>query len=110
MRRSTVVLVMGLVFVLLGAGNWGFGGNRMSEYKQRRRFAVHMGGPAVREPFRGTSSILEKRGSAYDLFEDADIKYEYYRVIARGGRVMTLTGAVLVLGAIARQLAVRRSP
>ena len=109
MRRSTFVLVMGLVFLVLGAGNWGFGGSKMSEYKQRRRFAVQMGGPAVKEPFRGTTSILEKRSSAHDLFEDADIKYEYYRVIARGGRVMTLTGVALVLGAAARQLAVRRT-
>jgi hypothetical protein len=109
-RRSTVVLVMGLVFLLLGAGNWVFGGDKMSTYKHRRRHAAQMGGPAVKEPFRGTVSILEKRTSAHDLFEDADIKYEYYRVIARGGRMMTITGAVLVFGALARRIAVRQAP
>lgn len=106
-RRSSLVLVLGLVFLLLGAGNWAFGGDKMSEYKQRRRFAVQMGGPEVKERYRGTLGILEKRSSANDLFEDADIKYEYYRVIARGGRMMTITGAVLMLGALARRLAVR---
>ncbi len=101
------MLVLGFVFLLLGAGNWGFGGDKMSEYKQRRRFAAQMGGPAVKERYRGTAGVLEKRTSANDLFEDADIKYEYYRVIARGGRMMTITGAVLVIGALARRLAVR---
>lgn len=99
--------MLGFVFLLLGAGNWGFGGDKMSEYKQRRRFAVQMGGPEVKERYRGTLGILEKRSSANDLFEDADIKYEYYRVIARGGRMMTITGAMLMIGALARRLAVR---
>jgi len=36
-------------------------------------------------------------------YEDADIKYEYYRVIARGGRVMALAGFVLVIGALLRR-------
>jgi len=88
---------------LLGAGNWAFGGPKMSEYKQRRRHAAQMGGPSVRAPFRGTLSILDKRTSAHDLFDDADMKYEYYRVIARGGRVMTIAGFVLVVGALARR-------
>ena len=103
MRRSSTVFVIGLVLLLLGAGNWAFGGPKMSEYKQRRRHAVQIGGQAVKAPFRGTLSILDKRTSAHDLYDDADIKYEYYRVIARGGRVMAITGAVLVVGALLRR-------
>jgi len=32
----------------LGAGNWVFGGDKMSTYKHRRRHAAQMGGPAVK--------------------------------------------------------------
>ena len=103
MRKSSTVLIIGLVLLLLGAGNWAFGGPKMTEYKQRRRHAVQIGGQAVRAPFRGTLSILDKRTSAHDLFDDADIKYEYYRVIARGGRVMAIAGFVLVVGALLRR-------
>ena len=103
MRKSSTFFVIGLAMLLLGAGNWAFGGPKMSEYKQRRRHAVQMGGPAVKLPFRGTLSILDKRTSANDLYDDADIKYEYYRVIARGGRVMAIAGAVLVVGALLRR-------
>jgi hypothetical protein len=102
-RKSSTVLVIGLVLLLLGAGNWAFGGPKMSKYKQRRRHAVQIGGPAVKAPFRGTLSILDKRSSTNDLYDDADIKYEYYRVIARGGRVMAITGFVLVVGALLRR-------
>jgi hypothetical protein len=104
-RRSSTVLLVGIVLLLLGAGNWVFGGIKMTEYKQRRRAAAQLGGPAVKQPFRGTESILERRTGAHDLFEDADIKYEYYRVIARGGRVVTLVGAFLAASAVARRLA-----
>ena len=105
MRRSSTVLVIGSVLLILGIGNWLFGGAKMTEYKQRRRAAAQLGGPAVKQPFRGTSSILERRTGAHDLFEDADIKYEYYRVIARGGRVITFVGVFLMAGALARRLA-----
>lgn len=77
----------------------------MGEYKQRRRHAVQVGGPAVKQKFKGTLSILDRRTSAHDLFDDADIKYEYYRVFARGGRVVTFVGVFLVAGALARRLA-----
>ena len=110
MRKSSTVLIIGLVLLLLGAGNWAFGGPQMSEYKQRRRHAVQIGGQTVRDPFRGTLSVLDKRTSAHDLFEDADIKYEYYRVIARGGRVMAIAGFVLVVGALVRRYSKPTAP
>ena len=96
--------------LLLGAGNWAFGGPKMNEYKQRRRHAVQIGGQSVKTPFRGTMSILDKRTSAHDLYDDADIKYEYYRVIARGGRVMAIAGFVLVIGALLRRYAKPGTP
>jgi len=102
-RKSSTIFIIGLVLLLLGAGNWAFGGPKMSKYRQRRRHAVQIGGQAVKAPFRGTLSVLDKRTSAHDLYEDADIKYEYYRVIARGGRVMAITGFVLVIGSLLRR-------
>lgn len=97
------MLVAGLVVLVIGAGNWGFGGIKMTEYQSRRRVAAQLGGPPVKERFRGTLSALEPRTSAHDLFDDADIKYEYYRVFARGGRVITFAGIFLVAGALVRR-------
>jgi hypothetical protein len=89
----------------IGAGNWSFGGSKMEKYRDRRRLAAQIGGPAVKHKFNGTLSILEPRTNAHDLWDDADLKYEYYRVFARGGRVITIAGALLVTGALVRKLA-----
>ena len=103
MRRSSRVLVIGLCFLLLGLGNWGMGTAKMRHYKRQRAYWVQAGGAGVREPFRGTQSILEFRGEAHEMYEDARTKYRYYRVVHHGGRVLAVVGFVLVFGAVLRR-------
>jgi hypothetical protein len=106
MRRSSRVLVFGLCFLLLGLGNWGMGTAKMNHYKRQRAYAVQIGGAGVRERFAGTQSILQERGTAHELYEDARGKYRYYRVVHHGGRVLAIVGPVLVAGAVIRRTTV----
>ena len=61
MRRSSHVLIAGLVLLVLGIGNLRMGSDKMRQYGNRIAYARELGGPTVDLPFRGTESILEPR-------------------------------------------------
>lgn len=106
MRRSSRVLIVGLVLVVLGTGNWIMALSKRAKYEARKAHAVEIGGPSVRKPYRGTVSILELRTEAHELYEDARTKYDYYKVFHHGGRFLAIVGTVLVLGALVRRMVV----
>ena len=97
------MLILGLLLILLGIGNLAMGEAKLDQYDLDVREAVALGGPGVMRPYRGTASILEPASDAQLLYETALIKRDYYRVIRRGGRLLTTLGAVLVVGALLRQ-------
>jgi hypothetical protein len=104
------VLVFGLVIFGLGFGNWSMGLSKMAQHKERQLEAIRDGGVGVTEPFRGTASILEERTDAHEYYEDAVTRYRYYKLVRRGGRFLMAIGGLLVLGALARRIAVPSSP
>lgn len=106
--RSTVLLVIGFSLLALGAGNTMAGWSKMDEYRARKRAAIAAGGESVRLPFSGTPSILDPSTDAQLLYEGAAIKYEYYRIVRRGGFYMLGTGAAVLLVAAARGRGKRR--
>lgn len=107
--RSTLLLVVGLSFVALGAANTLVGWSKMDEYRHRKHAALAAGGESVRLPFSGTPSILDPSTDAQLLYESAAIKYEYYRIVRRGGFYFFGIGAALLLGvAIRSRLRQRR--
>ena len=87
----------------LGIGNWTMGSIKLAQYGSRMAAAVAEGGPEVRRPFRGTESILERRTDAHELYTKSLIKREQYRVVHRGGRMLTLLGSAFILIALARR-------
>jgi hypothetical protein len=101
-RRSSRVLIAGIVLLLLGLGNWAMGVNKVAQYKARQKEAIRMGGGAVTEPFRGTASILHEQTEAQDLYEEAVARYRYYKLVRRGGRFFMIIGALLATGALLR--------
>jgi len=105
-RRSSHVLVAGVVLLVLGVGNWHMGSDKMRQYANRIAYARELGGPGVERPFRGTASILEPRTTANELYEDATAKHEYYRLVFRGGRLLCLLGGVLIASALLRRILV----
>lgn len=94
---SRLPTVVGLCLVALGLANAAAGWTKMDEYRERKQAAVVAGGESVKLPFEGTTSILAPSTDAQLLYESANIKYQYYRVVRRGGFYLTGTGVVLLL-------------
>jgi hypothetical protein len=88
----------------LGAGNWWMGAYKMHAYGREMHRALRDGGPAVRQPYRGTETILAPHTDAHDRYTNAAFKYEYYHVLFRGGRLLFILGTLLVGGAVARRV------
>jgi len=109
LRRSSRVLIFGIVIFTLGAGNWAFGSNKTVQYKARQLEAIRMGGFDVSRPFRGTASILEDRTEMNEFYEDSVTRYRYYKVVRRGGRFLMSIGGLIILGALVRRIAVPQS-
>jgi hypothetical protein len=107
--RSKIVVIVGLCLVALGAANALTGNSKMDEYRARKRAAVAAGGESVKLPFSGTPSILDPTTDAQLLYESAAIKYEYYRIVRRGGYYFLGIGGVLLVGAAIRSR-IRRRP
>ena len=105
-RRSSRVFIAGLCLVILGLGNWSMGSSKLAQYGGQMAEAREAGGPSVERPFRGTASILEERGEAHDRFASARLKYEYYRVVHRGGLLLLGLGTVFIGGALLRRMLV----
>jgi hypothetical protein len=105
-RRSSRVLIFGLVLLVLGYGNWAMGHSKVQMYKHRQREAIRMGGGLdVTTPFRG--HFLHPRGTDRSA-----------RALRRVGRALSLlqgnaprrpllmqVGGVLIAGAILRRIA-----
>jgi len=111
MARSTgkIVVIVGISLIALGAANAITGDVKMDEYRARKHAAIAAGGESVRLPFSGTPSILDPSTDAQLLYEGASIKYEYYRIVRRGGRYFIGIGAVLLIGAAIRSRLKRRN-
>ncbi|RMF22806.1 MAG: hypothetical protein D6760_06700 [Deltaproteobacteria bacterium] len=104
------MLILGIVLLVLGAGNWIMGADKVHHYARRQRQALARGGPSVARPLVGTEAILDPHPQARQLYEDATAKYEYYRIVYRGGRLLVLLGVVLTAGAVIRRLIVPERP
>ncbi len=97
------MFLVGMALLLLGSANWLMGRSKMKEYEAVLQNAIAIDGPSIAEPFRGTATILEPATDARFLYESASIKRDYYRVVKRGGRFLTVLGTILVLGAMLRR-------
>lgn len=101
--RSPTLIVSGVLLLILGIGNWRIGTVKLHQYEGRMAEAVARGGQDVKRPFLGTVSILDHRTEAHELYEKSLIKRNQYRIVHRGGRVLTVLGAMFVLAALARR-------
>ena len=110
LRRSSRVLLVGVMFFVLGAGNWTMSRVKLAQYKQLQLEAIAIGGMDVSQPFRGTESILDERTDAHELYEDAVTRYRYYKLVRRGGRFLMGIGCLLMMGALVRRIAVPAPP
>jgi hypothetical protein len=107
--RSRLVFIVGISLLALGAANTVAGWKKMDEYRARKRAAVAAGGESVKLPFEGTTSILSPSTDAQLLYESANIKYQYYRIVRRGGFYFLGIGTALLLFSALRSRFDRRS-
>ncbi len=108
-HRGRILVIVGVSTLALGIANWIVGDAKMDEYRVRKRAAVAAGGESVKQPYWGTPSILDPSTDAQLLYESAAIKYEYYRVVRRGGHYLTAFGGAVLLFAAVRSRARGRS-
>lgn len=94
---KSTVLISGLVLMALGAGNWITGTIRLREHEA----VVSAPAPTPRGEVRPHA---RRRGSGQEEIEIARGRMDFYHVVASGGRLMTLAGAVLLTFALARRL------
>lgn len=87
---------------------------KLSDYGARMEAAVATGGESARKPAQGTASILDPSTDAQLLYESAFLKFEYYRVVLRGGLMLLALGSLLIGGVVVRKVLawgrVRREP
>ena len=102
-QPSRIAFAVGMALIALGTGNAVLGWSKMHDYRQRKRAAVAVGGEAAKASAEGTAGILDPATDAQLLYEAAAIKYEYYRVVRRGGLVFLAVGTSLVAGALVHE-------
>jgi hypothetical protein len=94
---KSTLLIAGVVLLLLGVGNWVTGTIRLREHEAIVRTPLPTP-HGVTHPHAGHS------GSSQEEVEIARGRMDFYHVVASGGRLMVLTGFVLVTFALARRL------
>ena len=96
-------MVTGALLLLLGMANWTMGSVKMEQYRSRLHAVLAKAGPEVARPYHGTASILERRSDFGLAYENARLKYDQYRIVHHGGRVLTILGALIFIGTLVRR-------
>lgn len=91
-----VLLIAGLLLVCLGIGNWAIGATRAHPYA--RYLQRHPGPPRASD--RSKNELLEPPDDQREQRDVARGKLEFYQLVQSGGRLMVITGALCVLGAM----------
>jgi hypothetical protein len=93
---KSTLLVVALVLVVLGTGNWITGEIRLREHEA----IVSTPAPT---PHGDAQPHGRRPGSSQEELEIARGRMDFYHVVASGGRLMTLAGLVLLTFALARR-------
>jgi hypothetical protein len=102
MRRwSATPFWAGLALILLGAGNWWVGAQKVHEHVLLVEQADSPAGVVPHEDFpnlsaRTNSTLLQPFRVPLGRAAATQQKLEFYRIVEIGGRVLTLAGAFLV--------------
>ncbi|HYB97697.1 MAG TPA: hypothetical protein VEC57_01050 [Candidatus Limnocylindrales bacterium] len=105
--HSNLMLIVGASLLALGIGNTLLGLSKLPEYRAKKHAAVAIAGDSARRMTQGTAAILDPATDAQLLFDSAFTKYEYYRVVLRGGIWLTALGLILIGGVTVRRIFVR---
>lgn len=101
------LLAAGVVLLFLGLGNWLVSWNKVAEYSHRvrsdsapREEHAVADFPALNQ---GTSAtLLEHLNSGNRDYSAAQAKLDFYRVVESGGRLLAVSGLLLITLALLR--------
>jgi hypothetical protein len=104
---SNSALVVGIVCLLLGIGNWVTGSMETSKYQSLLHKTARTG---LEESYRNfqeldqqrNEEVLRRMNDNREKFNAARVKLNFFYVVLIGGRILFLLGLLLILGALIR--------
>jgi len=97
LRQTDALIPIGLVLLLLGAGNWYTGISKITEYERVVAAATMPAAGGTADDFpeltaRTRTTLLRALGPDGDENTAVRAKLDFYRVVHSGGRIVTLLG------------------
>lgn len=104
---SSYLLVAGLMFLVLGVGNWAFGAVQITKYQGLLHRTAQTG---LEDSYRSfqeldqqkNEEVLRRINEDREKYNTARIKLDFYYVVLSGGRLFFLLGASLTFFALIR--------
>lgn len=94
-------LPIGVVLLVLGLGNWVASRDKISEYERRVREPDPTEGPSSLDGFtrltpRTNATLLERLQPHFGDYGVAEARRDFYTVVQSGGRLIAVTGLLLI--------------
>ena len=104
---SSYLLVAGLIFLVLGIGNWIVGAVQITKYQGLLHQTAQTG---LEDSYRSfqeldqqkSEEVLRRINEDRERYNAARVKMDFYYVVLSGGRVLFLLGALLTFFALIR--------
>jgi hypothetical protein len=104
---SSYLMISGLVCLVLGIGNWTVGAIETSKYQALLYKTARTG---LEETYRSfqeldhqkNEEVLRRINDDREKFNAARVKLNFFYIVLVGGRLLFLSGALLILAALVR--------
>lgn len=104
---SSYLLVTGLMFLVLGVGNWAFGAVQIAKFQGLLRRTAQTG---LEDSYRSfqeldhqkNEEVLRRMNQDREKYNAARVKLDFYYVVLSGGRLFFMLGALLTFFALIR--------
>ena len=104
---SSRVMIGGLLCLILGIGNWGIGAVETNKYQGLVLKTAQTGLEESYRSFRQldhqkNEEVLRRINQDREKYNAARVKLNFFYVVLTGGRLLFLSGAILILAALVR--------
>ena len=104
---SSRVMIGGLLCLILGIGNWGIGAVETNKYQDLVLKTAQTGLEESYRSFRQldhqkNEEVLRRINQDREKYNAARVKLNFFYVVLTGGRLLFLSGAILILTALVR--------
>ena len=104
---SSRLMIGGVLCLILGVGNWGIGGVETNKYQDLVLKTAQTGLEESYRSFRQldhqkNEEVLRRINQDREKYNAARVKLNFFYVVLTGGRLLFLSGAILILTALVR--------